>query len=128
MIEGSWETEFCDECTPLEGELVVTKRRSSAFVGTDLEQILRSRGIEAVAVVGIVTQGCVEATIRDAAHRDFYNVLVDDCVAGYNLELHEASLKVMRARHDTCTAAEAAAVWGRASGRLQPVERAELVG
>lgn len=114
-IEGTWETEICDECRPVEGETVITKRRSSAFVGTDLALLLRSAGIETVAVVGIVTHGCIEATIRDAAHRDFYNVLVEDCVGGYNLELHEAALTVMRARHDHCTAAEATAIWQRAA-------------
>lgn len=120
MIEGSWETEFCDECTPLEGELVVTKRRSSAFIGTDLEQILRSNGIETVAIAGIVTQGCVEATIRDAAHRDFYNVLVEDCVGGYNTTLHDAAMTVMRARHDTCTSDEVTESWQRATADATP--------
>src|SRR5581483_2893674 len=77
-IEGTWETEFCDECTPEPGELVVTKRRPSAFIGTDLEALLRSAGIESVAVIGVATPGCVEATIRDASHRDFYTVLIED--------------------------------------------------
>lgn len=118
-IDGTWQTEFIDECAPMEGELVVTKHRSSAFVGTDLELLLRSNGIESVAVIGIATPGCVEATIRDAAHLDFYTVLVEDCVAGYDLELHEAALKVMCARHDHCDATTATDVWERAAaGRV----------
>lgn len=119
-IEGTWQTEFIEECLPLDGEFVITKHRASAFIGTDLELLLRSTGIEAVVVIGIATPGCVEATIRDAAHRDFYNVLIEDCVAGYNLELHEAALKVICARHDHCTAAAATAIWEQAVALATP--------
>jgi nicotinamidase-related amidase len=114
-IEGTWQTEFIEECTPLPGELVITKHRSSAFVGTELALLLRSSGIETVAVIGIATPGCVAATIRDAAHLDFYNVLIEDCVAGYNRELHDAALTVLRARHDHTTAADATRIWEAAA-------------
>jgi nicotinamidase-related amidase len=115
-IEGDPATEFCEECMPLEGEVVITKRRPSAFFGTDLTMLLRAQGIESVAVVGVSTGGCVEATVRDATHNDFYAVLLEDAVGAYNTEVHEAALTVMRARHNHCTVDEAIAAWAAGSG------------
>lgn len=110
-LAGDPGTEICDRCAPLPGESVITKRRPSAFVGTDLALLLRSQGIESVAVVGISTGGCVEATLRDATHNDFYAVLIEDAVGAYDTEVHEAAMTVMRARHDVCTLDEAITAW-----------------
>src|SRR4029078_8041309 len=81
FVEGSWGAEFCDECAPLPGEPIVTKRRPSAFFHTNLDQLLRERGIRTVVLIGEQTPGCIEATYRDAAQHDYYNVLIEDCVA-----------------------------------------------
>lgn len=113
-IEGTPELEFCDECMPEPGEVVVTKRRPSAFIGTDLAMLLRAHGIESVAVLGVSTGGCVEATLRDATHNDFYGVLIEDAVGAYDTEVHEAALTVMRARHNHCTVEQAIAAWAAA--------------
>jgi biuret amidohydrolase len=113
-LEGTWGAEICDECAPLPGESVITKHRSSGFQGTDLDLVLRANGVRTVVVIGYQTPGCVEATFRDAAYYDYYNVLVEDCVAAYDPELHEASLKVQRARHDVCCAERVVGVWRRA--------------
>jgi biuret amidohydrolase len=110
-IEGDPATEFCDECRPEPGEIVITKRRPSAFFGTDLAMVLRASGVESVAVLGVSTGGCVEATVRDATHNDFYAVLLEDAVGAYDAAVHEAALTVMRARHNHCTVDEAIAVW-----------------
>jgi nicotinamidase-related amidase len=111
FLEGSWGAEFCEECLPIAGEPIITKHRSSAFIGTDLNQILRAIGVRTVVVIGEQTPGCVEATYRDAAYHDYYNVLIEDCVAAFDSELHEASLKIQRARHDVCHSEEALAIW-----------------
>jgi nicotinamidase-related amidase len=117
FLEGSSGAEFCEGCRPEPGEPVVTKHRSSAFRQTDLDQILRNNSIETVVVIGEQTPGCVEATYRDAAYHDYYNVLIEDCVAAFDRELHEASLKIQRARHDVCHSEEALAIWHRHHGR-----------
>lgn len=117
FLEGTWGAAICEEVAPLPGEPVVTKHRSSAFVGTDLDLILRATGVRTVVVVGEQTPGCIEATYRDAAYRDYYNVLVEDCVAAFDPELHEASLKIQRARHDVCSAEEVLSIWRRARHR-----------
>jgi nicotinamidase-related amidase len=127
-IEGTPATEFCEECMPEPGELVITKRRPSAFVGTDLAMVLRARGVESVAVVGVSTGGCVEATVRDATHNDFYAVLIDDAVGAYNTEVHEAALTVMRARHNYCAVDAAIAAWSAAAPRERAHEVTAVAG
>ena len=63
-------------------------------------------------LTGVVTQGCVESTARAAAFRDYYVVVAEDCVATYDRELHEASLKVLRTRVDVAPSDEVLRVWG----------------
>ena len=117
FLDGTWGAEFSPEVAPLPGEPVVTKHRSSAFRSTDLDLILRGNGVETVVVIGEQTPGCIEATYRDAAYHDYYNVLVEDCVAAFDREQHEASLLVLRRRHDVCLAEEVLSVWRRPRGR-----------
>ncbi|MFI7067659.1 cysteine hydrolase family protein [Kribbella sp. NPDC050124] len=112
-VEGTWGAEFVEGCEPYEGELVVTKHRSSAFTGTNLDVLLRACGVKTVVVIGEQTPGCVEATYRDASYHDYYNVLVEDCVMGRDRELHEASILIQKARHDVVTAAQALSIWRR---------------
>jgi ureidoacrylate peracid hydrolase len=90
-IPGSWGADFYG-VEPVPGEAIVTKHRYSAFVNTDLELLLRSRGIETVIVTGVATNVCVESTARDAFMRDYYVVLVDDCSAAYSPERHTSTL------------------------------------
>ncbi|MCG2622556.1 cysteine hydrolase [Arthrobacter sp. I2-34] len=114
-LKGDPATDFCEPCMPEAGEVVITKRRPSAFVGTELALLLRSQGIESVALVGVSTGGCVEATLRDAVHNDFYAVLLEDAVGAYDTVVHDAAMTVMKARHDVCSLKEAVAVWESAS-------------
>jgi nicotinamidase-related amidase len=71
------------------------KPRFSAFHGTPLELLLRSLDIDTVVLTGIVTHGGVEATARDALIRDFSVVILEDCVAAFDEQLHLASLRGM---------------------------------
>jgi nicotinamidase-related amidase len=114
FVEGTWGAEICAELAPRPTEPVITKYRSSAFTGTNLDQFLRANRVETVVIIGEQTPGCVEATYRDAAYHDYYNVLVEDCVAAFDCGLHEASLKVQRDRHDVCMAEQVLAIWRRA--------------
>ena len=92
LLEGSWEAEFY-EVTPQPDECVVTKHRDSAFVDTDLNLILRSRGIKSLIMTGVATNACVESTARDGFMRDYYVVFVSDCTATTHIEDHEATLR-----------------------------------
>lgn len=66
--------------SPLENEIVITKRRISAFTGSDLEVILRTHGIQHLVLTGIATGGVVLSTVREAADKDYrITVLSDGC-------------------------------------------------
>ncbi len=73
---------------PLEGEIVVTKKRVSAFTGSDLEVVLRSMGIKHLVLSGIATGGVVLSTLRDAADKDYALTVLSDCCADLDEEVH----------------------------------------
>ena len=81
-------------------DLVLYKHRYSGFHDTDLDAVLRGRGIETLIVVGATTSVCVESTVRDAMFRDYHCLVVDDCTAepiaaDAPRTNHEASLLVL---------------------------------
>src|SRR5581483_4570439 len=80
---------------PLTGDLVVTKNRSSAFIGTNLDLLLRSNHILTTVVTGTVTNGCVNSTARGAMLHDYNVVVVRDCVASSDRTLHDATLLLL---------------------------------
>ena len=77
-------------------DIVLPKRRFSAFFKTDLDQTLRTLGVEAVAVAGITTHFCVLTTALDAVALDFRTVVVEDCCAAPTPEMHAATLDLYR--------------------------------
>lgn len=113
-VEGTWGHEFIEEIKPLPGDIVVKKHRASAFIGTDLDMILRSNGIKTVALVGVVTPGCVESTARDASFFDYFVVIVEDGVGCPRRDLHEASMTLLRWRFDVLSSPEVISVWKNA--------------
>jgi nicotinamidase-related amidase len=115
--DGSWGQEFVPELAPREGELIVKKFRSSGFVGTPLDLLLRSNGIETIVICGCTTEGCVESTARDGMFMDYYVVVVPDCVESDTREQHEASLTLMSARFDIISSPEVLQVWDGAAVR-----------
>ena len=96
--EGSWGAEFYDGIAPLPSERVVIKHRYSAFINTDLNTVLKARGIQSVLVCGVATNVCVETTARDGYMYDYYVTMIDDCSAAYDAKLHMSTLENMR-RH-----------------------------
>jgi len=74
-------------------DLYLPKRRMSAFYKTDLDQCLRTWGVDTVAVCGIVTNVCVLMTAMDAIQNDFSAVVISDACACYRPEVHEMTLK-----------------------------------
>jgi ureidoacrylate peracid hydrolase len=99
-VENTWNTEILPELAPLAGDMVITKRRWSAFYDTELDPQLRRLGAKYLIVTGCTTSMCIESTIRDAAFRDFLCVLPVDCTGqparhDSNYSGHEASLKII---------------------------------
>lgn len=78
LTQGSWDYDFVAGLEPQAGDVVVPKTRYSGFCGTDLDNVLRSRGIRQLLFVGIASNVCVESTLRDAYHREYFCVFVRD--------------------------------------------------
>lgn len=112
-LVGTWGAEIIDQLKPQPGDIVVQKWRSSAFVATNLDMILRTNGIKSVVCCGFITQGCVESTARDAGFYDYYPVVVEDAIANYHPHLHEASLTVQRTRYDVAPSSAVLETWER---------------
>lgn len=93
-MEGTWGAEFYG-VFPEERDLVLKKNRFSAFIGTNLDLILRTRGIKSLILTGTVTNVCVESTAREGFMHDYYIVVVEDGVAAGNRAAHEASLRAI---------------------------------
>ena len=116
-VKGTPGHEFLAEFDPLEGEAVVQKSRSSAFWGTNLDQILQSNGITSVVVTGLTTEGCVESTARDAQFNDYYVIIAPECVASDDAHQHEASMLLMRNRFDIVAQTDIEGIWLKDAGR-----------
>ena len=90
-VEGTWGCDFY-AVAPQPGERVVIKHRYSAFRGTDLDLILRARGIRTVLICGVATNVCVETSAREAYMHDYEVVFLADCSAAYSQAEHDATL------------------------------------
>jgi ureidoacrylate peracid hydrolase len=87
----SWGAEFY-KVKPRERDFIVTKHRFSGFVGTDLNLVLRSRGIETLLMTGVATNVCVETTARDGFNLDYRIILVEDCCGAFSSEEHASTI------------------------------------
>jgi nicotinamidase-related amidase len=89
---GTFEHELIEPLQPLPDELVLDKNTSSAFNSTGIEWLLRNMEINALVVVGMATDMCVETTARDAADRGFDVIVVEDATATFFDHHHRAAL------------------------------------
>ncbi len=90
QLEGSPGVAIIDELRPRPEEPIVPKRRTSAFLHSDLDLILRSAGIQTLALAGIATSGAVLSTVRVGADMDYGLVVLEDCCGDGNEEAHRA--------------------------------------
>jgi nicotinamidase-related amidase len=102
-LDGTWGEALVDELGARPEEVRVKKHRPSAFHGTNLELVLAAAGIRSVVVCGVITQGCVLATVLDASFHDYYVVLAEDCVQSFDQAQHENALGFLRSRYDVET-------------------------
>lgn len=101
FAEGAAGTAVHAAVTPRSGDVVVTKRRVSAFFGTDLDLILRSNGISTLILAGVATSGVVLSTVRHATDADYRVVVVEDCCADRDPEVHRVLVEKVFARWTT---------------------------
>ena len=104
---GSWGHALVDELQP--ADLSVEKVAYSAFFMSRLEWVLRKAGITTLFVAGIVTNGGVASTVRDAHVRDFATVVLTDGCAAFSAEIHARAIGDLGTVAQTMTCAEAAA-------------------
>ena len=93
--KGSMEHQIVDRLAPLDHELVIDKNASSPFNGTGIDQILRNLQLDTLVVAGMATDMCVETTARDAGDRGYNVIVVEDAVATFFEQHHNAALSAM---------------------------------
>ena len=95
LRENTKGTEIHESLKPVKDDLVIKKRRYDAFLGTDLELVLKTKGIENVIITGTMTQVCCESTTRTAMMKDFNVLFCSDLTFTSNLEVHQATLRTV---------------------------------
>ncbi len=95
-VRGTKGAEVVEELKPRPGDVVVHKTTYSSFLGTDLESILRARGIDSVRLTGCVTHICILFTAYESVLRDYAVTVVRNGVAGITKEDHDAALRIMQ--------------------------------
>jgi biuret amidohydrolase len=98
LIRGEAGHEIIPELAPIPGEPVIDKPGKGAFFATDLEAILRGRGIDRLIVAGVTTEVCVHTTVREANDRGFDCLVLSDCTGSYFPDFHAAALAMIKAQ------------------------------
>ena len=89
---GSWDAQILDEITPGSDEMVFRKTSSSVFISTNIDYVLRNVGVRSLIVAGMMTDQCVESTVRDACDLGYLVTLASDACTTTSAERHEQSL------------------------------------
>lgn len=111
-LDGTPGAQFIDHIAPESGDVVVRKHRLNSFEETNLDLVLRARAIETVVCTGVATHGCVISTSYAAIAKDYYVVVVSDCIASWKQELHDACVLVMQSTmHRVIDSNELIGVW-----------------
>lgn len=143
LVAGTWDADLMAELGCRPDDLVVDKTRHDAFQWTPLEPLLRGMDVTKVMVCGVVTNLCVEMTVRSAFMRDMPVTLIEDCCAAKTQRLHELSIEVLSsydiarivsvsagfdAGHPDAAYSDAGAAPVAASDFVPPARRADMAG
>jgi nicotinamidase-related amidase len=93
FVKGTWGAAIVDDLAPAEGDIVIEgKRGLDTFASTNLDFILRSKGIETVIIGGFLTNCCVESTMRSAYENGYRVITLTDCTAATSAEEHDNAI------------------------------------
>jgi nicotinamidase-related amidase len=95
-VAGTAGAAVIDELEPRKGEVVLEKTRMSAFIGTELDLILRTLGVSTLFVCGIQTPNCIRTTVFDGIAYNYPVVLIDDATGAASEEIHRANVRDMQ--------------------------------
>jgi len=95
LVEGSWGSEIIEELTPAKGEHKIVKKSYGSFFQTPLDRLLRNLNISSLVICGILTNLCVETTIREAVSLGYDVTLVSDAAATVDEQWQTVSLKTV---------------------------------
>jgi len=98
LVRGEPGHDIIAELTPKDGEPVIDKPGKGAFYQTDLDLMLRNRGIDTLLVCGVTTEVCVNTTVREANDRGYRCIVLADCCASYFPEFHKIGLAMIKAQ------------------------------
>ncbi|NVB43381.1 cysteine hydrolase [Pseudenhygromyxa sp. WMMC2535] len=94
FVKGTWGAQIIDALTPAEGDILIEgKRGLDAFASTNVDFILRNKGIRTVALGGFLTNCCVESTMRSAYEAGYEVITLTDCAAATSMEAHKNALE-----------------------------------
>ena len=99
LLAGTWDVDVIDELEFSPHDLVVDKARLDAFFNTSLDTLLHSMGVTRIAAAGVITNACVETSVRAAAMRDYDVTVLSDCTTSSHEQHRAMSLECLEAYH-----------------------------
>jgi nicotinamidase-related amidase len=128
LIRGEAGHAIIPELAPLPQDPIIDKVGSGCFYATEMEHILRSRGIKNLIFTGVTTECCVHTSLREASDRGFDNLLLEDCTAAVTHELRDMAISMIRDPSTLFgTVSTSGAVIDTITGAAKPARQAEAI-